>query len=238
MTLLSLLLASLAAWAAPSPSPDRFSDGFEGGVCLGFCRGWNWSSSQQIDGALDVVPGRGGKVLRARTEARRERVPKAALIARPAKLATGSTARIAFDLMVPEGAPLNSIHLVDLECATCGEAGNPGIRLYLRHGRLRIDRSKIGHRDAWTNDSAAQLRHGQWHRVELLVAFGLGEQGKVEARLDGKPVLQVRGDTLLRAGGGASAGADRIQIGLTASSNPGPAIAYFDNLSVNTARPR
>ena len=236
--LLGLGAAGLAAaLAAPTPPPDSFSDGFERGLCLGPCRGWNWASSQQIDGVLDVVPGRAGKVLRARTEARRERVPKAALIARPAKLPPGATAHVALDLLVPEGAPLNSIHLVDLECATCGEEGNPGIRLYVRHGRLRVDRSKIGHRHAWTNDSAPQLRHGRWHRVELQVGFGFGDVGGVEARLDGVRVLQAQGDTLLRPEGGASAGADRIQIGLTASSNPGPAIAYFDNVSVRVARP-
>jgi hypothetical protein len=239
MILLSLLLSSLAAaLGASPPPPDAFEDGFERGLCLGGCRGWNWASSQQIEGALDVVPGRGGKVLRARTEARGERVPKAALIARPAKLAPGATVRVALHLMVPEGAPLNSIHLVDLECASCGEAGNPGIRLYLRHGRLRVDRSKIGHRDAWTNDSAPQLQKGKWHRIDLDVELGFGDRGRVEARLDGRPVLQARGDTLLRPLGGAAAGADRVQIGLTASSNAGPAVAYLDNVAVTVARPR
>ena len=228
MILLALLLAAA--------SPDALAETFERGLCLGSCRGWNWASSQQIDGRLDVVPGRGGKVLRARTAARGERVPKAALIARPAKIAPGGTIRVAFDLMVPEGAPLNSIHLVDLECASCGEGGNPGIRLYLRHGRLRIDRSKIGHFPTWADNDATMIGHGRWHRIQLEVRTGFGDSGRAQVQLDGATVLTGRGDTIIRPEPGATAGADRIQIGLTASSNPGPAAAYFDNIRVTVSR--
>jgi hypothetical protein len=224
---LSLLLATAPA--------EALSDDFERGLCLGGCRGWNWPASQQIDGRLDVVPGRGGKVLQARTGPRGARVPKAALIARPAKLAPGAALRVAFDMMVPEGAPLNSVHLVDIECASCGEDHNPGIRLYLRQGRLRIDRAKIGERHAWANNDAPQLRHGRWHRVELAISIGF-ESGSAEVRLDGETVLAARGATIGRPEGGASPGADRVQIGLTASSNAGPATAYFDNVRVTIAR--
>lgn len=226
--LLSLLLLTGAS--------NAFGDDFERGLCTGDCRGWNWAASQQIDGSLTVIPGRGGKVLHTRTEARGARVPKAALIARPAKLRPGETVRIGFSIRVPADAPLNSIHLVDLECASCGEAGNPGIRLYLRHGRLRIDRAKIGHRDAWTDDAAPQLRHGRWHRIELDVTAGFGTAGRARARLDGVTVLEASGDTIIRPQAGAAAGADRIQIGLTASSNPMPATALFDDVTVLIVR--
>ena len=239
MFLVSLLLTLLggATFAALAPpTPDAFGDGFEHGLCLGGCRGWNWAASQQIDGSLSVVRGRSGKILQARAQARGSRVPKAALIARPAKLAPGTTVRISFLVMVPDGAPLNSIHLVDLECASCGEAGNPGIRLYLRHSRLRIDRSKIGERSAWTDYTAPQLRHKQWHRIALDVTVGFGNAGGVRTYLDGKTVLEARGDTLIRPQGSAAAGADRIQIGLTASSNAVPAVAYFDDVTVRIVR--
>ena len=237
MFLLSLLLTLLGgASFAAAPAPDAFGDNFERGLCVGGCRGWKWAASQQIDGSLSVVAGRGGKVLRARTGARGSRVPKAALIARPVILRPGATVRISFLVMVPEGAPLNSIHLVDLECASCGEAGNPGIRLYLRHGRLRIDRSKIGERSAWTDDTAPQLRHKQWHRIALDIAVGFGDAGGVRTYLDGKTVLEARGDTLIRPQGSAAAGADRIQIGLTANSNAVPAMAYFDDVTVRIVR--
>lgn len=230
-----MILPALLLLLAAS-SPDAFSDSFERGICLGSCRGWNWASSQQIDGRLDVVPGRGGKVLRARTGGRGERVPKAALIARPAKIAPRETVQVAFDLMVPQGAPLNSIHLVDLECARCGEGGNPGIRLYLRHGRLRIDRSKIGHFPTWSDNDATSIGHGRWHRIQLEIRTGFGDSGRAQVQLDGKTVLTGRGDTIIRPERGAAPGADRIQIGLTANSNAGPAVAYFDNVRVTVGR--
>jgi hypothetical protein len=138
--------------------------------------------------------------------------------------------------MVPEGAPLNSIHLLDIECASCGEEGNPGIRLYLRRGRLRVDRAKIGVPHAWTNDTAAQLRNGRWHRIEMDVTAGFGSAGGVRVRLDGNSVLEARGDTILRPSNGATAGADRIQIGITANSNVVPAVAFFDDVAVTIRR--
>lgn len=219
---------------AAAAAAQTLTDDFERGLCIGRCG--TWPAAQQIDGRLEVVRGpAGGRALRARVEGRGARVPKAALIARPARIAPGDRVRVGFDLLVPQGAPLNSVHLVDLECARCGVAGNPGIRLYLRHGRLRIDRAKIGERDAWTDDAAPQLRHRRWHRVELRVTAGYGEAGRAEVRLDGATVLRARGDTIVRARGEAP-GADRVQIGLTASSNPGPATAYFDNVSVTVER--
>ena len=228
--LLPLLLPACALAAAAAP--DRFADEFERGLCLGGCRGWNWAASQEIDGRLAVAGGR----LRAETGPRGQRVPKAALIARPAKLPPGARARIAFSLMVPHGAPLNSVHLLDMECASCGESGNPGIRLYLRHGRLRIDRAKIGASHAWTNDAAPRLENGRWHRIDLDVTAGFGAAGTLRARLDGRTVLDESGDTILRPTGAAAAGFDRIQIGITASSNPVPAAAFFDDVSVEIGR--
>jgi hypothetical protein len=58
----------------------------------------------------------------------------------------------------------------------------------------------------------------------------------VRARLDGTVVLDAWGDTIIRPGSGSRPGADRIQIGLTASSNTVPAEAFFDNVRVAISR--
>lgn len=227
--------ALLAAWLL---APSSFAEDFQRGLCVAPCRGAAWDYAQEIDGRLAVIEVSEGRALRATAAARAGRVPKAALVARPAKLPAGSLARIEFDLMVPPGAPLNSVHLVDIECARCGHDTNPGIRLYLRHGRLRIDRSKIGVRHAWTNERAPRLAPGTWHHVELAVTLGGDGVGSARVRLDGRMVLEGSGATVVAPLGGASAGADRIQVGITANSNPEPAVAYFDNLRVRTAPPQ
>lgn len=233
--ILFALSAAAALAQARAESPSLIQDDFQRGLCVAPCRGPGWAFAQIVDGDLEAVTsGRGDAALRARVGPRAGRVPKAAIVARPAKARPGDTVRVRFDLMVPEGAPLNSVHLVDIECASCGVGGNPGIRLYLRNSRLRIDRSKIGVRHAWTADDAPQLRHGAWHRIELDVL--LGEQGAAAARLDGRTVLEGRGATTVVAEGGAEPGADRVQIGITASSNEVPAVAYFDNVRVEVLR--
>lgn len=203
--------------------PVAFGDDFER------CIGPAWALRQQEGGVVDAVraPGRAGRALRARAGAKAGRVTKAGLVARTPAMRVGETVRVAFDLYVPRGTPLNSLQLVDLECATCGEGGNPGIRLYLRRGRLRIDRSKIGIARAWLDDTAPMLANDRWHRVALTVRLG-AESGAARVMLDGRTVLVGRGDTLLPG----SDHADRVQIGITANSNPVPATLYIDNVAV------
>lgn len=200
------------------------SDDFERGI------GRIWAVRQEQGGTLDIVaaPGRAGHALRARAGPKVDRVTKAALIARPPAMRAGQTVSIALDLYVPSGTALDSLQLVDLECATCGEGGNPGVRLYLRRGRLRIDRSKIGIRHAWTNDAAPVLLNDRWYRIGYQVRFGAAA-GAAEVAVDGRPVLAAKGDTLLPG----SDHADRIQIGITANSQPRAVAVLVDNVTVS-----
>ncbi len=215
------VLVNLAALDRGGDRGISFSDDFEGGIASRWVR-------QEKDGRLDVVPapGRPGRALRARAAPKRDAVTKAAVIARTAPIRIGQRVTVRFDLYAPAGTPLNSLQLVDLECATCGEGGNPGIRLYLRRGRLRIDRSKIGIAHAWTNDAAPQLTPARWHRVQLDVL--VGAVGTARVTLDGREVLAARGATLLPGADHI----DRVQIGITANSNAVPATLLIDNVAI------
>lgn len=216
--------AALALVGGAAGRPFGFSDDFDRGI------GATWALRQQEQGVVDTIraPGRAGLAMRARAGGKTARVTKAALVARTVPMTIGETARVGFDLYVPAGTAPNSLQLVDLECATCGEGGNPGIRLYLRRGRLRIDRSKIGVEHAWTDDTAPQLANDRWYRVGLEVRLGAVD-GAARVTLDGRTVLTGRGDTLLPG----SDHADRVQIGITANSNPTPATLYLDNVAVS-----
>jgi hypothetical protein len=227
-----LLVISLLASAA-GPATGSFSEDFEHGVRLG---GAPWALAQQIDGriSLAAAPGRRGRALLATTGPKRgDRVAKADLVARVALMPVGTQVAIAFDIRIPAGRPRNSLQLVDVECASCGEGGNPGIRLYLRNGRLRVDRAKIGIRRAWTRDDAPALVADHWHRITWQLRLDPGEAGYTRVLLDGREVLAARGATLAPL---SRIGADRIQIGITANSNPEPATAYFDDVSVAIER--
>ncbi len=223
------------AQAAERPRPLSLADNFDQGLCTGNCPGAIWYFRQEVGGRLSAVPdprARGG-VLLAEAGPRAGRVPKAALVARFPRIGGGQRLAIAFDVMIPRGRPVNSVHLLDLECADCGMSGNPGIRLYLRRGRLRIDRAKIGIEHAWTDDAAPQLEPGRWHRIEALVDLAPDDRGGARVQLDGRPILQARGRTLLSR---RDAGIDRIQLGITATSNTVPAAALFNNFSARTLR--
>ncbi|MBH9536262.1 hypothetical protein [Novosphingopyxis sp. YJ-S2-01] len=228
-------MSGWTAEAAERPRPLALADDFDEALCTGDCPGAVWYFRQEVEGRLSVVPdprARGGLLL-AEAGPRTGRVPKAALVARFPRIGDGQKLAIAFDVMIPRGKPLNSVHLLDLECADCGMSGNPGIRLYLRRGRLRIDRAKIGIEHAWTDDAAPQLEAGRLYRIEALVDLAPDDRGGARVLLDGRPVLEARGRTLLPR---RDAGIDRIQLGITATSNDVPAAALFDNFSARTLR--
>lgn len=199
----------------------ELADDFEHGIARSWVR-------QEQSGRLEIVPApaRPGRVLRASAGPKGANVTKAALIARTAPIVSGQTVTVEFDLYAPAGTPLNSLQLVDFECATCGEGGNPGIRLYLRRGRLRIDRSKIGIARAWINDAAPALQNDRWHHIRLSVLVGAA--GSARVTLDGRPVLEADGATLLPGADHA----DRVQIGVTANSNAVPVTLLIDNVTI------
>lgn len=222
--------------AQPAQRDQHITDTFDNGLCA---RSDNcpWYFQQRVNGEVraDPVPERGGLALHALAGPKQgETVAKAALVARIAAAGNGSVIRVSFDMMVPHGRPGNSLQLVDLECADCGWSHNPGVRLYLRHGRLRIDRSKIDVARAWMNDAGPQMRHGQWHHVDYEMHVSAGEDGWARAFLDGHEVVGGKGRTMIAQG---MEWIDRVQVGLTANSNPEPAELWIDNVEINVAAP-
>lgn len=212
------MIALLALHAA-------LSDDFEHGLS-------RWSLTQQIDGQVATVPVPDGHALQADAGPKQgDRVAKADVVARIAPVPRGGTIRVAFDLRIPAGFPRDSLQIVDLECATCGEGGNPGIRLYLRRGRLRIDRSKLGIAHAWADDDAPVLAADRWYRVRWDLTASDRDTGSARVTLDGRPVLTATGVT-------ARTHIDRVQIGITANSNPFPARVLIDNVAIGISRPR
>lgn len=165
------------------------------------------------------------------------RVGKADLIHRFAPVPRGGRIRVSARVMVPDGAPLNSVILMDLECATCGLDGNPGIRLYLRDGRLRVDRSKIGVRDAFLPSVGTRLQPGRWHDLVWEVVLGDGAEGRSVVTLDGARVMDARGTTVLLQrivsqfeNTLVTEAVDRFQVGVTANSNSVAATAFMDDI--------
>ena len=120
----------------------------------------------------------------------------------------------------------NSVILMDLECASCGLDTNPGMRLYLRDGRLRVDRSKIGIDVPFYAEQGHQVEPGRWHDVRWRVHLGEGDAGRSDVFLNGQVVASNRGTTLLTqtivsriANIKVREAVDRFQIGITANSN-------------------
>jgi hypothetical protein len=95
---------------------------------------------------------------------------------------------------------------------------------------LRVDRSKIGIEHAWTRDDSPTLANDHWHHIVWQVRVAADGSGATRVLLDGHEVLAARGAT---AADLPRVAIDRVQIGITANSNPVPATAWFDNVRVD-----
>jgi len=175
-------------------------------------------------------------VYRFRAGPKRGKVGKAALILPFDTLRPGDRLEVRAQIMVPEDAPQSLLHLMDVECKYCGQKGNPGVRLHLRDGQLRVDRKKIGERRVWALDNATRLPAGRWVEVTWTLQLGLGGDPTLSlVRLGGQAVLRNRGRNLPDVPR-PRAGVDRLQIGVTANSNDRPAVVYLRMLHLTFTR--
>lgn len=227
-TLVLSLIAALVSTAAvaenvPCGSRGVLSDFEKGNADAGF------AAAQMQGGASERVSdpaARNNSVVRLSAGGKGRRVGKAALIHRFPPVGKGSEVEMGARIFFPAGAALDSVILMDLECASCGLDTNPGIRLYLRDARLRVDRSKIGLSDPFYPEVDVQLEHGRWYDLRWRVILGEGDAGYSEVHLDGRRVSVASGTTVLTQTIVSSLAdikvreqVDRYQVGLTANSN-------------------
>ncbi len=215
------------------PNAAKISD--EGGNA-------RWSALQMKRGNFDFIsdPDDGSKKVISLTAGPKQfgKVGKAALIYRFPPAYEGQSIKMSGRFYFPDKTPLNSLILMDLECAACGPDTNPGIRLYLRDGLIRIDRSKIGIDTPFLPHTDLRLSTSQWHHIEWHVILGQSSNGKSTVWLNGEEVLYQNGTTLLSqeiikalTDRPVLSAVDRFQIGLTANSNSEPVIIHLDDVS-------
>ena len=77
------------------------------------------------------------------------------------------------------------------------------------------------------------LAPDRWHHIGVRVRVGTDVDGSARVTLDGREVLAARGATVLP---GSPTHVDRIQIGITANSNPVPVEAWIDRVAVAITR--
>jgi hypothetical protein len=169
------------------------------------------------------------------------KVGKADFIHRFEPLGAGVVISMQARVYFPPDTPLNSIILMDLECASCGVDTNPGVRLYLRRGLLRVDRSKIGIKEPFLPMVPRMLRHNTWHHITWELTLGEGGAGHSKVLLDGELISDASGTTMLtqtivsrHTDLKVLEQADRFQVGLTANSNASVAVMLLDDVQFCT----
>lgn len=169
-----------------------------------------------------------------------ETVTKAAVIKQIGKSGAPRKITMYSRFYFPAGGVLDGITLMDLECATCGIDTNPGIRLNMNSGTLRVERSKIGIAETMLPTSATTLSFDTWHEITWEVWLGVDNSGRTKVTIDGEVTLYSIGTTVLSQaiidelapGTEIDEMVDRWQVGVTANTNNAIAACYIDDMSL------
>ena len=180
---------------------------------------------------LHTVDARAGSISKSTLNVGFEPVDAAGIIA------------VEMDFMIPDGYPTDQIFLADFESGNANIGTNPGVRIYLRDGMIRVDRAKIGLDETWVADHAP-ITTGEWFSLRAIVTAGDDDVGKMQIYLNGQLVLEENGSTVLTQSvmdqfnltleGGEL---DRVQLGLTANNGPNEASVATRDMSIQTFAP-
>lgn len=241
ITPLALLLLGCFPPSLSNAADQRnLSDDFESGLE----KGAPWAAQQLQRGKARLMKdptGDSDNMVLALEAGRKKggKVGKADLIHRFEPLKMGKTINMKARFYIPKGTPLNSLILMDVECASCGLPKNPGVRLYLRDGRIRVDRSKIGIKEPFLPLKEKKVMQNKWFTVHWLLKLGDETGGISKVHLDDELVLDNQGTNLITqkivdtlADIKIKEQVDRFQIGITANSNKSKAKMLVDDVQM------
>lgn len=140
-----------------------------------------------------------------------------------------------FDFMIPDGYPTSHIYLADIESNAASSGYNPGVRIQVRDGQIRVERGKIGIKELWAADQDQPLQTGQWYSLKVVMRPGDANNGEIQLYLDGELVVDEQGQTIDTTS--SNSWIDRVQVGLTANVNDYDAALAVRNIEVSTDMP-
>ena len=182
--------------------------------------------SQMQNGSLSLSSDGNAAIFSA--DAANRIVGKSALSTQIAPISASDqkTVVVEFGFLIPDGGQLSSIMIADLESSSANVGTNPGVRINMQDGFLRVDRSKLGVEEPWYTQQTEPIQTGQWNDIEIRMVPGLGQDGVLEIYLNSELILRESGDNILSSEVMAQFGItepdtqlDRVQVGLTANSN-------------------
>ena len=128
-----------------------------------------------------------------------------------------------------EGTPTS---LIDIECANL--SGSPGIRILLSNLLEPRVENKWGNKITYRAISGvnAKIPRNQWVKISFYLFLSESNDGVAQVKINNNLIIDGRGPTIYSADGLYN----RMQVGVTANSNPSDAVIYVDDLNFNTTK--
>ncbi|NRA39266.1 MAG: hypothetical protein HRU15_14060 [Planctomycetes bacterium] len=124
----------------------------------------------------------------------------------------------------------NPVTLMDIESSYINEG--PGLRIILKNDLQPAIELKWAHKPTWRCATDIQLPRKKWFQLKLIATLDDQQDGHVELQLDGKTIINEKGQTLPLA----DAVYDRLEIGITANNN-GNCVVFVDDVHYQRKAP-
>jgi len=144
--------------------------------------------------------------------------------------------------LIPELPENGSVYLMDLECRNCGLNTKAGIRLLVRNGLLRVNRSKIGQKKDFLPKTMQRIPVGEPFTLRMRLRLGATD-GETEVFFNGERVIHGVGINMPLRRVAERYGVeltqeqyDYVQFGITANSARRPVEVLISEIRVTTSK--
>jgi len=196
-----------------------------------------WGTGSEVEAILsdEETP-----AWRCRAAAKGRRVGKAYLTKNIPAVTRGQIVEARATYLIQEAPSNGSLYLMDFECRNCGPRTKAGIRVMLRNGQIRVNRSKLGLSDDFVSRPLAELRTGEPFTLTVRLKLG-AEEGGTMVLVNDKPVLDRRGVNMPLKKFARQLNVelkqeqiDYVQLGITANSGPSTARVLVSDVAIQT----
>lgn len=150
---------------------------------------WGNQSTVSLLPASETMP---QATWRCLADRKRERVGKAYVTKNFPPAQAGDIIEVEARYLITRAPSDGSLYLMDIECRHCGPQWKAGIRVLVRQGQLRVNRSKLALKKDLVAKDAISIPTGKSFALSTRLRLG-DESGETVISIDGSPVIQGRG---------------------------------------------
>lgn len=199
---------------------------------------WGEASSVSL---IPTGEGRPAPAWQCKADRRSKRVGKAYVTVRFPRVGRNDVIEAQATFLIQRAPADGSLYLLDIECRDCGLPTKAGIRVLVRDGVIRVNRSKLGQNQDFIA-ARPSVRIGEPFTLTVRLKLG-DDDGETTVLVNDQVAIRNTGVNMPLSRVAAASGVnlkqeqfDYVQFGITANSGSEPAEVIFSNAEIRTPK--